>query len=113
MSTDATTIPDGAAGGTHVPGGDAEDHYAQGAADALLPRVRYEQAAAMLCVSHGELRDLVRTGELPVIQPRHGNRPALIEVRALHDLMDRWRARAQREATSRAKSHAGRRKGAA
>lgn len=74
----------------------------------LSPRVGYERAAEMLCVSLPQLRALIRNGDLPVIQPQTGRRGALIEVRALQDLMDRWRAQAQREATTRAKSVAAR-----
>lgn len=75
----------------------------------LSPRVGYDRAAEMLCVSLPQLRTLIREGDLPVIQPATGRRGALIEVKALEDLMQRWRAQAQREATSRAKSVAARR----
>lgn len=73
----------------------------------LSRRVGYAEAAEMLCVSVHQLQQLVRTGELPVIQPARGKRPALIEVRALDDLMDRWRVEAQRRATSRRRRRKG------
>lgn len=73
----------------------------------MAERVTYDQAARMLCVSPGHLGTLISTGELAVIQPARGRRIGLIEVSALEDLMDRWRARAQRTATARAKSCAG------
>lgn len=82
----------------NAPAGGASDPAAR-----LSPRVGMETAAEMLCVSLQQLRALIRDGALPVIQPQKGRRPALIEESALHDLLDRWRTQAQREATSRAK----------
>ena len=73
----------------------------------LSERVTYDDAARMLCVSPERLTALISSGELAVIQPARGRRIGLIEVAALHDLMDRWRATARRDATARAKSCAG------
>lgn len=73
----------------------------------LAQRITYDEAARRLCVSPERLTDLINTGELTVIQPAKGRRVGLIEVSALEDLMDRWRARARREANARAKSCAG------
>lgn len=77
----------------------------------LSLRVGYPMAAAMLGVSLPQLRRYIREGTLPVIQPPTGRRKGLIEVRKLLEVMDTWRVAADREATSRAKSHAARRAG--
>lgn len=73
----------------------------------LSQRVTYDVAARMLCVSPDQLTALISSGELAVIQPAKGRRVGLIEVAALQDLLDRWRATARRAATARAKSCAG------
>lgn len=75
----------------------------------LSQRVTYDGAAELLCVSRDKLRELVRDGEIPVLQKPSGRQPALIEVSALQDYMDRLRSQANREAARRSKAAAAKR----
>lgn len=68
----------------------------------LSQRVTYAEAAEkVLCISRKKLSQLVRDGEIPVLQKPSGTRPGLIEVGALQDYLDRLRSQANSEAARR------------
>lgn len=82
-------------------------------ADVISRRVTYDEAAEMLCKSREQLRRLVRDGEIPVLQRASGRQPALIEVSAIQDYLDRLRSQANRDAAAARRRAAAKRGSAA